>query len=69
MNRYLILAVLVTGFVLGGCEKEGPMEKAGKEFDNAMQDVGDAFEPDRGAAEKAGEKIDEAVEDVKSSLQ
>ncbi|MCP8687483.1 hypothetical protein [Marinobacterium sedimentorum] len=39
---------------LSGCEKEGPVEHAGKEVDKAMQDAGDQLE-------QTGEDIKEAA--------
>ena len=45
-----IMASLVVGLCLTGCEK-GPMEKAGEKVDKA--------------ADKAGKAMDKAVEDVK----
>jgi hypothetical protein len=51
-------AVLVTGALLvalSGCQKqEGPMEKAGKEVDQAAATVGEKME-------KAGEEVDKAA--------
>lgn len=42
--------------VLSGCEnKEGPLEKAGKEVDNAAANVGQKIE-------KAGEKMQETAQ-------
>jgi hypothetical protein len=66
---------MTTGIALGlalclgagavGCEREGPMEKAGEKMDEA---VDDALKPNKGPGEKAGEKIDEAVDDAKKKL-
>ena len=49
----LFLAVAVAG--LPGCN-EGPMERAGKEVDEVIEDTGEALED-------AGEAIEDAVED------
>ncbi|PKO86750.1 MAG: hypothetical protein CVU18_13395 [Betaproteobacteria bacterium HGW-Betaproteobacteria-12] len=50
----LAVGVLLAG--LAGCEKkEGPLEKAGKEVDNAAATVGQKIE-------KAGEKIQDAAQ-------
>jgi hypothetical protein len=43
--------------VLGGCEREGPAERAGKELDKTMIDPSKA----EGPAERAGKQIDEAA--------
>lgn len=51
------LVVLLSLFVLSGCE-EGPMEKAGKAVDEAVEDTGEALED-------AGETIEDAVEEQK----
>ncbi|MBI3094695.1 MAG: hypothetical protein HYY97_07460 [Rhodocyclales bacterium] len=53
----IISAVLVAGamaFVLAACEKEGPAERAGKEADKVVSDVGKSIE-------KAGENIQDAA--------
>lgn len=47
-----IAAVLAS---LSGCEKEGPLEKAGKEVDNAAATVGQKIE-------NAGEKMQDAAQ-------
>ena len=54
----LAAAVLTVG-VLSGCE-QGPLEKAGKKVDKAV----DALSG-KGPAEKAGEKVDKAVDQLK----
>ncbi len=47
-------------FALPGCEKpEGPLEKAGKEVDQAVESFG---EPKAGPAEEAGQAVDDAAE-------
>jgi len=66
MIRFLGSALLVMGFALVGvgCEREGAVEKAGKQVDKAVEDVKDKINPE-GPVEKAGKKIDKAVEDAK----
>lgn len=50
----IAIAALLT--VLSGCEKkEGPLEKAGKEVDNAAATVGQKIE-------NAGEKVQDAAQ-------
>ena len=46
MTYKLFLAALVTALSLGlaGCEKEGPMERAGEKLDEAAEEVKDAAE-------------------------
>jgi len=56
-----IAAAIALSFAVAGlaaCEKEGPMEKAGKAVDNAGEKVGETVE-------KAGEKLQDAAEDAK----
>lgn len=56
-----IAAAIALSFAVAGlaaCEKEGPMEKAGKAMDKAGEKVGEAVE-------KAGEKIQDAAKDAK----
>jgi len=61
-------SALVGGLIfLGGCETEGPAEKAGKQVDENVEKAQDALDP-RGPAEKVGDKIDEGVRDVKDAV-
>jgi hypothetical protein len=66
MIRVLGSALLVMGSALVGvgCEREGPVEKAGKQVDKAIEDVKDKVNPE-GPVEKAGKKVDQAVEAAK----
>jgi hypothetical protein len=42
---YLIQAMFIaTLLLIGACEKEGPMERAGAEVDEAVEETGDALE-------------------------
>ena len=57
----IISTVLVAGamlLALSACEKEGPAERAGKQADKAMTDVGKSIE-------KAGENIQDAAKGKK----
>jgi len=58
--RKAMLAGLVAGLVLAvaGCEKEGPVEKAGKEVDKAGAQAGQQVE-------KAGDAIKDAAQGEK----
>jgi hypothetical protein len=65
MIRVLGSALLVMGGALVGvgCEREGAVEKAGKQVDKAIEDVKDKVNPE-GPVEKAGKKVDQAVEEA-----
>ena len=57
LGKTVTVAVAMTALLaaLAGCEKnEGPMEKAGKEVDNAAATVGDKIE-------QAGDKVQDAT--------
>ena len=66
MVRVLGSAVLViVGALAGvGCERQGPVEKAGEKVDQAVEAAKDKLNPE-GPVEKAGKKVDEAVEEAK----
>jgi hypothetical protein len=52
---------------LPGCQKqEGPMEKAGKEFDQAVENFG---QPKEGPVERAGQAVDDAAEAAGQKLE
>lgn len=57
MKFRIFLAALVAALALGlaGCEKEGPMERAGEKLDDATEKVKDA-------AEEAGDEIEDATD-------
>jgi hypothetical protein len=59
-----VLVVMGSALVGVGCEREGPVEKAGKQVDQAVEGAKDKLNPE-GPVEKAGKKLDQAVEDVK----
>ena len=63
-----IVAFLMTAG-LTACEKEGPLERAGENVDEAIEKAADKLEPNEGPAEKAGEKIDEAVEKLGEKIE
>jgi hypothetical protein len=42
---------------LVGCENQGPLERAGEEIDEAVEDV-------RAGGETTGNKIDDAIDEV-----
>ncbi len=66
MSRVLGSALLVLGgaLVVVGCEREGPVEKAGKKVDETLEAAKDKLNP-QGPLEKAGKKVDQAVENTK----
>ena len=55
---FLVLGGALVGV---GCEREGPVEKAGEKIDQTVESAKDKLNPE-GSAEKAGKKIDEAVD-------
>jgi hypothetical protein len=55
---WLLVAVVFAGGLVAGCE-EGPMERAGKRVDKAVDKLSG-----KGPAEKAGERIDEAAKEL-----
>jgi predicted small lipoprotein YifL len=60
-----LLAALLLSLGLVACEKEGPVERAGKQIDQGIENTKDALQDavqGQGPAEKAGEKIDRAME-------
>ena len=62
MSLYKTLSFVVCAgslvVMLGGCEREGPAERAGKELDKAMEEPSKA----EGPAERMGKQVDKAVE-------
>lgn len=66
MNRLTWKWLLAAGLLalwLGGCERqEGPMEKAGRNVDEAVEEAGDKAEE---AMEEAGDAIEEATDQNK----
>ena len=66
MIRVVASALLVMWFTLVGvgCEREGAVEKAGKQVDKAVEDVKDKINPE-GPVEKAGKQVDKAIEEAK----
>jgi predicted small secreted protein len=41
---YLLVAVVLLGFTLSACQKEGPAERAGKEVDKTVKEIGQSME-------------------------
>ena len=59
------VAVLALLFAVGACKEEGPAERMGKRFDEAVDDLRDAGD---GPFERLGESIDEAIEDTQEAI-
>jgi hypothetical protein len=60
--RYLatvVLAALIGGGGLAGCDDKGPAQKTGERIDNAIDKL-----TGKGPAEKAGERLDEAAKEL-----
>jgi hypothetical protein len=53
-----VVAAMLLGLALAGCQKPGPAEQAGKAVDNAAEKVGKQME-------KAGEAVENAVKSDK----
>ncbi|MGZ9261429.1 MAG: hypothetical protein ACXW6V_18300 [Candidatus Binatia bacterium] len=66
MIRVVASALLVLGGALVGvgCEREGAVEKAGKQVDKTVEEAKDKLNPE-GPVEKAGKQVDKAVEEAK----
>ena len=65
MKVAVVEAVLVAALMLAACSREdGPLENAGEQLDEAVENVKDGDSPFRkkGAGEKAGEAVDRAVD-------
>jgi hypothetical protein len=66
LKRLMVFVLFVFfSVVLPGCEREGPMERAGERADEAVEETKDAVTKD-GPMERAGERVDETVEDMKN---
>jgi len=57
LSAFLLMSAAF--LALPGCQKEGPLEKAGKEVDQAVENFG---QPKAGPVEKAGQAVDDAAE-------
>ncbi len=53
--KWLLLIPMV--FLLQACEKKGPLEQAGEEIDEAVEDIG-------AGGETTGNKIDDAIDEA-----
>jgi hypothetical protein len=44
VKKILFMSLLTSMVAIAGCEKDGPMERAGESIDNATEDAGDALD-------------------------
>jgi len=63
LSSVVCAGLLMVG--LGGCEQEGPAERAGEKIDEAAEGLSKA----EGPAERAGKKVDKAAEDAGEALE
>jgi hypothetical protein len=58
----MLVTTLFTAMLLTGCEREGPMERAGEQIDESVAEAGEKVDD---AAENAGEKLEEAGKEIR----
>ncbi len=56
---FLMLGVAAPLAMVAACDNDGPMEEAGEDIDEAVEEL-----DNDGAMEEAGEEIDNAVDDM-----
>jgi hypothetical protein len=59
MKLFAILLVALPLFV--ACDRQGPLERAGEEVDEAFEDV-------KSGGETLGNKVDDAIDDVRDGV-
>ena len=57
----LLAALLVTLPLYVACEREGPLERAAEEIDEAFEDA-------RNGGETLGNKVDDAIDDAREGI-
>ena len=57
-NIFVVVFMILIAAGMTGCEKEGPMEQAGKAVDEAVKDTGDTI-----ADAKEKEKMEETIKE------
>lgn len=62
----ILLGIGIFLAFVSGCEKEGPMEKAGEKIDNSVEKAGDKVSD---TMEKAGDKIEEGGEKIQEAAE
>lgn len=60
------LMLILMAFTLLACEKQGPLERAGEEMDEAVEDINAGGET---TANKMDDAIDEAQKDVEDAIE
>lgn len=55
-------AVLLLALPLFGCDRGGPLERAGEEIDEAIEDV-------RAGGETTGNRIDDAIDEARDDIE
>lgn len=55
-KKLLLVPILLGGFALGACQKEGPAEKAGEKIDKAAEKTGEAAKKAADSTEDAAKK-------------
>lgn len=65
MNLKLILAALAATAALGlaACEKQGPLERAGEEVDEAVDTI------KNGGEESTSNKVDDAIDEARDAVE
>jgi hypothetical protein len=58
MKKFTLLPMML---LLLACEQEGPLERAGEEIDEAVEDI-------RAGGETTENQIDDAIDDVREEL-
>ena len=56
------LMLIPMTFLLLACEKQGPVEQAGEEIDEAVEDI-------KAGGETTGNKIDDAIDEVQEDVE
>jgi hypothetical protein len=56
------LMLIPISFLLLACEKQGPLESAGEEVDEAIEDI-------KAGGETTGNKIDDAIDEAQDDIE
>jgi hyperosmotically inducible protein len=71
-NMRYLLAMMIAAFLIVGCEKEGPAEKAGERVDEMAEDMGDAMDDAsdsvKDTVEDAGDAMEDAADEMEEKL-
>jgi hypothetical protein len=57
----LLAVLLITLPLYAACEKQGPLQRAGEEIDEAFEDA-------RNGGETLGNQVDDAIDDVRDGV-